>query len=83
MLRNMCRFPHSVSFPRFFTHAWCLLFLEQVSSHQTTLSTSSDQQRTTFETESIGPLFEEAKAKQGGNLPEVDVGEVDLHWSHS
>jgi hypothetical protein len=44
---------------------------------------SSDQQRITFETEQIEPLLEEAKAKQGGSLPDVDIGEANLRWSRS
>jgi len=44
---------------------------------------SPDQERTTFATEKIEPLLEEAKAKQGGRLPDVEVGEAILHWSRS
>lgn len=43
----------------------------------------SDQPRTTFETEQIRSLLEETKAKQGGSLQKVEVGEANLHWSHS
>jgi hypothetical protein len=42
----------------------------------------SDQQRTAFETKRIEPLLEEAKAKQGGSLPDVEVGRATLHLSH-
>jgi hypothetical protein len=53
-------------------------FPEQVSN-QTTDSISPGQQRATFETKRIEPLLEEAKAKQGGSLPDVEVGEAILH----
>ena len=50
---------------------------------QTAQSMPSDRERTTFESEQIEPLLEEAKAKRGGSLPNVEVGEANLHRSHS
>ena len=48
-----------------------------------TRSISSGQQSTTFDTKPIEPLLEEARAKQGGSLPDVEAGEAYHHWSHS
>ena len=59
-----------------------LNFSDQISK-QTARSVSSDQGRTTFETGQIGPLLDEAKAKQGRSLPDVEVGEANLNRSHS
>jgi hypothetical protein len=83
IFENMRRFLRSASLPSFLTHTLCLYFSEQVSSHQTTNSMSSGQQRTTFETTQIEPLLEQARAKQGGSLPDVEAGEANLYWSHS
>ena len=44
---------------------------------------SSGQQRTTFETTQIESLLEEAKAKQGESVPDVEAREAILYWCHS
>ena len=76
----MRRFLHSAVIAEIFDSHRVFMFSEQVSNHRTTRSFSSGQQRTTFDTKQIESLLEQARAKQGGRLPEIDAGEAYHHY---